>query len=123
MARHVFEEDPFGFDFANDPGDIWPEVAFVVGPKPLSGLAEWLAWVAGEDGVESAAEWPSVETPQVIPDWGWGERSRCLRRDDGLPRVFLPFHEGAGVEAGLGQHEAHIKASAACAEGQSVPGT
>jgi hypothetical protein len=27
------------------------------------------------------------------------------------------------VIAGLGEHEAKIKASAACAEGQSVPGT
>jgi hypothetical protein len=27
------------------------------------------------------------------------------------------------VIAGLGEHEAQIKASAACAEGQSVPGT
>jgi hypothetical protein len=27
------------------------------------------------------------------------------------------------VKAGLGKHEAQIKASAACAEGQSVPGT
>jgi hypothetical protein len=27
------------------------------------------------------------------------------------------------VKSGFGQHEAQIKASAACAEGQSVPGT
>ena len=119
----VFEKDPFGTAFADDAGDVGPEVPRVVGATALSGRAEGLAGISGEDGVEGAAERQGVEAAQVGPDRGRCEVSGCLRRDEHRPWPVLPFDEGAGVIAGLGEHEAQIKASAACAEGQSVPGT
>ena len=48
---------------------------------------------------------------------------RALGRDEDCAGPVLPLDESAGVIAGFGEHEAQIKASAACAEGQSVPGT
>lgn len=123
MPGDVFEEHPFGLAFANDAGDVGPEVAGVVGATALSGRAEGLAGISGEDGIEGAAEGAGVEAAQVGPDRCWGEVSRALGRDEDRPWPVLPFDEGAGVETGLGQHEPQIKASAACAEGQSVPGT
>ena len=48
---------------------------------------------------------------------------RALGGDENGAGPVLPLDEGAGVVAGLGEHEAQIKASAACAEGQSVSGT
>ena len=119
----VFEEDPFRAALPDDPGDVGPEVAGIVGATALSGRAERLAGIACKDGVEGAAEWPGFEAAQVGPDRGRGEVSGCLRRDEDSARPVLPFDEGSGVIAGLGEHEAQIKASAACAEGQSVPGT
>ena len=119
----VFEEDPFRAAFADDPGDIRPEVTGIVGSAAFPGRAERLAGVSSEDGIEGAAEWPSVKAAQVGPDRGRGEVSGALGRDEDRPWPVLPFDEGAGVIAGLGEHEAQIKASAACAEGQSVPGT
>jgi hypothetical protein len=119
----VFEEDPFGAAFADDPGDIRPEVAGIVGPAALSRRAEGLAGVSGKDRIEGAAERPGVEAAQVGPDRGRGIVSCALGRDEDRPWPVLPFDEGAGVISGLGEHEAQIKASAACAEGQSVPGT
>ena len=119
----VFEEDPFGAAFANDAGDVGPEVPRVVSATALSGRAEGLAGISGEDGIEGTAERAGVEAAQVGPDRGRGEVSRALGRDEDRPWPVLPFDEGAGVIAGLGEHEAQIKASAACAEGQSVPGT
>jgi hypothetical protein len=119
----VLEEDPFGTAFADDAGDVGPEVARIVGAAALSGCAEGLAGISGEDGVEGAPERQSVEAAQVGPDRGWGEVSRALGGHEDGARPVLPLDEGAGVIAGLGQHEAQIKASAACAEGQSVPGT
>ena len=119
----VFEEDPFGTAFSDDPGDVGPEVARIVGAAALSGRAEGLAGISGEDGIEGAAEGAGIEAAQVGPDWGRGEISGCLRRDEDRPWPALPFDEGAGVIAGFGEHEAQIKATAACAEGQSVPGT
>lgn len=123
MPGDVFEEDPFGLAFADDACDLGPEVAGIIGAAALSGRAEWLAGISGEDGIEGAAERQCVEAAQVGPDRGRGEVSGCLRRDEDRPWPVLPFDEGAGVVAGLRQHEAQIKASAACAEGQSVPGT
>ena len=123
VTGDVLEVDPVGTAFSDDPGDVGPEVARIVGTAALSGRAEGLARVACEDGIESAAEGAGVEAAQVGPDRGQGEVSGALGGDEDRPWPVLPFDEGAGVKAGLGEHEAQIKASAACAEGQSVPGT
>lgn len=123
MTGDVFEEDPFGAAFADDAGDVGPEVAGIVGAAAFPGRAEGLAGVSGEDSVEGAAEGAGVEAAQVGPDRGRGEVSRALGGDEHRPWPVLPFDEGAGVIAGFGEHEAQIKASAACAERQSVPGT
>jgi hypothetical protein len=119
----VFEEDPFRAAFADDPRDVGPEVTGIVGTAALSGRAEGLAGISGEHGIERTAERPGVETAQVGPDGGRGEVGCALGGDEDGARPFLPFDKGAGVIARLGEHEAQIKASAACAEGQSVPGT
>ena len=119
----VFEEDPFGGTFPDDAGDLGPEVAGIVGASALPGRAERLAGIACEDGIEGATEGQGVERPQVGPDRGRGEVSRTLGGNEDRPWPVLTFDEGAGVIAGFGEHEAQIKASAACAEGQSVPGT
>jgi len=123
VTGNVFEEDPFWGTLANDTGDLGPEVAGIVGSAALSGRAEGLAGISGQHRVEGPAERASIETAQVVPDRRWGELPRTLGRDEHSSGIFLPFDKGAGVITRLGQHEAQIKASAACAEGQSVPGT
>ncbi|RCW77629.1 hypothetical protein DFP89_1663 [Paracoccus lutimaris] len=123
MPGDVFEEHPFRTAFADDAGDVGPEVAGIVGAAALPGRAEGLAGIASEDDIERAPEGAGVEAAQVGPDRGRGDVSRALGGNEDRPGPVLPFDEGAGVIAGLGQHEAQIKASAACAEGQSVPGT
>jgi hypothetical protein len=123
MTGDVFEEDPLRAAFADDPRDVGPDVAGIVGTAALSGRAEGLARVACEDGIECAAEGACVEAAQVGPDRGRGEVACALGSDEHRSWPVLPFDECAGVIAGFGEHEAQIKASAACAEGQSVPGT
>ena len=123
MTGDVFEEGPLGATFGDDARDVWPEVTGIVGPAALSGRAEGLAGISGEDDVERAAEGPGIEAAQVGPDWRRGEISGALGCDEDASGPTLPLDKGAGVIAGLGEHEAQIKASAACAEGQSVPGT
>jgi hypothetical protein len=119
----VFKEDPFGAAFADDAGDVGPEVPGIVSAAALPGRAERLAGVACEDGIEGAAEGASVEAAEIIPDRCRGEVSGPLGCDEDRARPIFPFNESPRVIAGFGEHEAHIKASAACAEGQSVPGT
>ena len=123
MARNVFEKDPFGGTFPDDAGDFWPEMAGIVGTATFSGGAERLAGISGEDEVKGSPEGAGIETAQIIPDWRRGEISRALGCDEDFSRPVLPLDKGAGVITGFGQHEAQIQSSAACAEGQSVPGT
>ena len=123
VTGDVFEEDPFRSAFTDNTGDFGPEMAGIVGTAAFPGRAEGLARVSGQDGIEGAAEGPGIEAAQVGPDRGRGEVPHALGRDEDRPWPVLPFDEGAGVIAGFGEHEAQIKASAACAEGQSVPGT
>ena len=119
----VFEEGPFGAAFADDVGDVGPEMAGIVGAAAFPGRAEGLAGISGEDGIKRTAEEAGVEAAQVGPDRGRGEVACALGGDEDGARPVLPFDESTGMIAGFGEHEAQIKASAACAEGQSVPGT
>ena len=64
----VFEEDPFRAAFADDAGDLGPEVPGIVGTTAFSGRAEGLAGISGEDDVEGAAEGAGIEGAQIIPD-------------------------------------------------------
>ena len=123
MACDVFEKDPFRLAFANDAGDLGPQVTWILGTAALSGSAEGLAGISGEDRVEGTAERLGIEAAQIVPDRCRGEIPGALGGDEDGAGPVLPFDKGAGVILGLGEHEAQIQASAACAEGQSVPGT
>ena len=123
VTGDILEKDPCGAAFSGDAGDIGPEVAGVVGPFALSSGAEGLAGISCKDDVEGAEERPGIEYAQIVPNWGRGEIPCALGGDEDGARPVLPLDKGAGVIAGFGQHDAQIKASAACAEGQSVPGT
>jgi hypothetical protein len=123
VTGDVFKKDPFGAALGDDPGDLGPEVAGVVGTAAFASRAEGLAGVSGEDDVEGPTKGSSIETAQVVPVWGLGEISSALGGDADRTWPVLPLDKGAGVITGLGEYDAQIKASAACAEGQSVSGT
>ena len=123
VPRYVFEKDPLGAAFGDDTGDLGPEVPGVVGTATLSGSTEGLAGISGEDDVEGTAEGTGIEAAQIVPDWGRCEIPRALCGDEDSSGPILPLDESPGVITGFGQHKAQIKASTACAEGQSVPGT
>ena len=123
VAGDVFEEHPFWAAFGDDACDIWPEVPGIVGALAFASGTEGLAGISGEDDVEGPAKGASIEAAQIIPDWRWGKVPCALGGDEDGTGPVLPLDEGTGVEIGLSEHDAQIKASAACAEGQSVPGT
>ena len=123
MPRDVFEEDPFWGAFADDTGDVGPEVAGIIGATAFACGAEGLTGVSRKDDVEGAAKGPGFEAAQIVPDRGLGEIPGALGGDEDGTWPILPFDKCACVISGFGEHEAKIQASAACAEGQSVPGT
>ena len=123
VTGDVFQKDPLGAALPDDAGDLWPKVARIVGTSAFACGAEGLAGVSGEYDVEGAAEGPGIEAAQIVPDWGRSEVPCAVGGDEHGARPLLPLDEGAGVIAGFGEHDAQIQASAACAEGQSMPGT
>ena len=123
VTGDVFEKDPLWAAFGDDTGDRGPEVPRIIGAAALSGGTERLAGISGEDDVEGAAKGTGIEAAQIVPDWGRCEIPRALCGDEDSSGPILPLDESPGVIAGFGQHDAQIQASAACAEGQSVPGT
>ena len=123
VTGDVFEKDPFWAAFPNNPSDFGPKVTGIIGTAAFASRAEGLAGISGEDDVEGTAEGAGIETAQIIPDWRRGEIPSALGGDEDRAWICLPLDEGPGVEAWFGQHDAQIEASAACAEGQSMPGT
>ena len=123
MPGDVFEEHPSGAALDDDACDIWPEVPGIVGTLAFASGAERLAGISGEDDVEGAAKGAGIEAAQIVPDGCRGEIPGALGCDEDGSGICLPLDESAAVIGGFGEHEAQIQASAACAEGQSVPGT
>ena len=82
MMGDIFEEDEGRFDFADDAGDMRPEVARVVRTPALARDGERLARIARSDDVHRAAPRAAVEGGNVVPD------RRMIQG-----RVFHPRHE------------------------------
>ena len=123
VTGDVFKEDPFGTALDDGAGDFGPEVPGIASAAAFSGSAEGLARISGEDDVEGSPEGAGIEAAQIVTDWRRSEEPCAVGGDEHGARPLLPLDEGAGVIAGFGEHDAQIQASAACAEGQSVPGT
>ena len=61
VTRDVFEEDPFGAAFADDTGDLGPEMTGIIGPTAFASGTEGLAGISSEDDVERTAEGSCIE--------------------------------------------------------------
>jgi len=85
MTGDVFEEDPAQAvaKLSDDAGDVGPEVARIVCPESLPGLAERLTRVASQQGVDRTCKWPGVKGCEIVPDRGRGKVSGPLGCDDG----------------------------------------
>lgn len=87
MMGDIFEEDEGRFGFADDPGDMRPEVPRVFRTPALARDGEWLARISRSDDVHRAAPRAAVKAGNVVPD------RRAIQG-----RLFHPCHEnGRGV--------------------------
>jgi len=111
MMGDVFEKDERGVDFADNAGDVGPEVPGVFRAEALACQRERLARVARREDIHRAAPRSAVESGNIVPD-------KCVIQC----RVFHPRHEkGRGVGfpfdmahssiSGQGEGEAKINAT------------
>ena len=99
MMGDIFEEDEGRFDFADDAGDMRPEVARVCRPLALACDAKWLARIPRCNDVHRATPRAAIEGSNVVPD------RRVIQG-----RVFHPRHE-SGCGEGLPFDMAHSSIS------------
>lgn len=87
MMGDVLQEHEWRLALADDPGDVGPQMARVLGAPPPSGNRERLARIARKHDVHRATPRVAVEGDKVVPD-----RSRIQGR------VLHPGHEdGRGI--------------------------
>ena len=119
MMGDVLEEHEGRLDFADDAGDMRPEVARIVGTLELARDRERLARIARSDDVHPAAPRAAIEGSNIVPD------RRAIQG-----RVFHPRHEsGCGIGfpfdmahstiSGDGDGEPEVEPARAGAEGQA----
>jgi hypothetical protein len=120
MPFDVFEETPFGVEFANDPADVGPQVTGIVLAQSAASEAEGLAGISASEDMNLATPRAAVEGGNVVPD-------RCLIQ--GL--VCHPRHESGRGEcfpldvtnrpvSGLCDVQTELEAADAGAERDSV---
>lgn len=129
MMGDILEEDEGRLDLADDAGDMWPEVARVVGAPALARDRERLARIARSDDVHRAAPRAAVEGSNVVPDNSLIQgRVFHPRHENGCGEGF-PFDMAHSTISWEGNGEPEIEPARAGAEGEaeeacvSGPGT
>lgn len=116
MPADVFEYAPFegGAELTDDTLDVGPKMSLVVFALALSCLAERLARVSGNEGVDRASKGSGVEGGDIIPDGRGLEVSGLLGCDKHLLGVGFVFDVDAGSEPRFCEVQSHVEATTAC---------
>ena len=102
MMGDILKKDERRLDFADDAGDMRPEMARIVRAPPLARDGERLARVARREDIHRATPWFAVEAGNVVPD------RRAIQG-----RVFHPRHD-SGCGEGFPFDIAHRTISGQC---------
>lgn len=111
MPLDVLKEDPFGLHFRDDPRDVRPEVALVVGAAALSRSGERLAGVARRDDLNDPTPRAAVEGREIVPNRSFIQgRVRHPRHENGRC-VGFPFDVTDGAVGWLRNLERELNSS------------
>ena len=119
MMGDILEEDEGRFDFADDAGDMRPEVARVVGTPAFARDREWLARITRSDDVHRAAPRAAVETGNIVPDNSLIQGRVFHPRHESGCGVGFPFDMAHSSISGQGDGETEIEPSGPGAEGEA----
>ena len=116
MMGDIFKEDEGRFDFADDAGDMRPEVAWVVRAPAFARDGERLARISRSDDVHRAAPRAAIEGSNVVPDNSLIQgRIFHPRHEDGRG-VGVPFDMAHSTISGDGDGEPEVEPAIAGAE-------
>ena len=113
MVGDVLEKAPLGLDFTGDAGNVWPDVAGVIGSAFFPCDAERLAGVSGSDAINFSTPWLAVKGSYVRPDRRRIQPSCFHMRNKEAGDIGFPLDitNGTGIRHG----ETQAKLKAACA--------
>lgn len=119
MMGDIFEEDEGRLAFADDAGDVGPEVARVVRAPALARDRERLARIARTDDIHRAAPRVAVEGGNVVPDRRAIQGRVFHPRHESGCGVGLPFDMAHSTIPGDGNGEPKVETACAGAEGEA----
>lgn len=122
MCIDVLQEDLAGLDFADDPGDVRPEVARVFARELLARAREGLAWVAGSDRMYPAAPRFAIEGFEIAPNWRIIQGAVLHTRDQDAGSTCFPFHVTYRDKAFISELKAEADAFVSGAQGKYALG-
>jgi hypothetical protein len=116
MMGDILEEHEGRLDLADDPGDMRPEMAWIVRAPALARDAERLARIARSDDIHRAAPRAAVEGSNVVPDNSLIQgRVFHPRHESGCGEGF-PFDMAHSTISGDGDGEPEVETARAGAE-------
>lgn len=119
MMGDILQEYEGRFDFADDAGDMRPEVARILGTEPSARDRERLARIARSDDVHRAVPRAAVEGSNVVPDNSLIQgRVFHPRHESGCGEGF-PFDMAHSTISGDGDGEPEVEPARAGAEGEA----
>ena len=113
MMGDIFKEYEGRLDFADDAGDMRPEVARVIGTPALACHGERLARITRSDDVHHAAPRAAVEGSNVVPDNSLIHGRIFHPRHERGCGVGFPFDMAHSTISGDGDCESEVESSGA----------
>jgi len=120
MMGDVLEEDEGRFDFADDAGDMRPEMTRVVRAPALACDRKRLARIARCQKIHRAAPRAAVEGSNVVPNWCIVEAAVAHSGNKDRCRESVPFNETDGSGGWKGNLEAEIEPARAATQAEHV---
>ena len=112
-AGDVFEEDDAGPDLSDNPSDICPYPALIVGVSTLAGGGEGLTRRAPSEDIHAATPRLAVEGGHVSPDRSRSHGARLHLRDQVCGGEGFPFDHTDRASASESSGEAQFEPSVA----------
>lgn len=117
MSGDIFEQDGGGFDLADDPGDIGPQMARVVRAAPLPRRAERLAGITGKDDMNAATPRAAIEGFDIVINRGLAQVRVRHPAHEGGRGPCVPFDETNSLKSGFSDFNSKVQSPGTGAEG------
>lgn len=116
MPLDIFAEHPFGTDLSDNPCDVRPQVARIVGPALLAGETERLTGITGSDKMNTVTPRSAVERGNVAPERSVSQGLISHPRHESGRGVAFPFDVTNSSIAALGDVQPEVEPAIAGAE-------